>query len=218
MHWDWAFTWEILPNLLRGLVWTVVATLAGTSLALIIGLIWSSACRSAWWPVRRAAIISLHAIRNTPLLIQLYMFYYVAPRFGLTMPPLATGILALGLHYGTYAAEIYRAGIEAVDRGQGDAAAALGLNSWQRFRFVIVPQAIPPSIPALGNLFVAMFKEAPLLSAITVVELLSEAKLIGSATFRYLEPMTMVGVLFLIVSLMASIPIRWCERRFGVQQ
>jgi len=127
---------------------------------------------------------------------------------------MVAGIITLGIHYGSYAAEIYRAGIEGVERGQVEAAQALSLNGWQRFRLIVLPQALPPSIPALGNLLVAMFKDAPLLSAITVVEVLRVAKMIGSETFRYLEPMTMVGVFFLIVSLIAAIPIRWLERRY----
>lgn len=215
--WDWDAAWSSLPRLLEGLVWNLVATAAGITLALVLGLPWCQACRSPWrilaWPARWL----LQLVRNTPLLIQLYLVFYLAPDLGLRLPPLAAGILGLGLHYATYAAEIYRAGIEAVDRGQTDAAVALGLSPWQRFRTVVLPQALPPSVPALGNLLVAMLKDAPLLSAITVMEMLQVAKLIGSETFRYVEPMTMVGVLFLVVSLIVAIPIRVLERRYGVR-
>ncbi len=211
-RWDWAYAWDILPALIQGLGLTVWATVCGTALALVIGLVWAGACRSSWWPVATASRWLLHLVRSTPILIQLYIVFYLLPHVGLTLSPLIAGILTLGVHYGSYAAEIYRAGIEGVERGQVDAAHALGLTTWQRFRLVILPQALPPSIPALGNLLVAMFKDAPLLSAITVVEVLQVAKLIGSETFRYLEPMTLVGVLFLIVSLLAAIPIRWLER------
>lgn len=212
--WDWDFVWEILPALLVGLGRTVFATVLGTLVALILGLIWAMACRSSWRPLALAARWTLHGIRSTPLLIQLYIVFYLGPKVGLSLSPMVAGVMTLGIHYGSYAAEIYRAGIEGVERGQVEAAQALSLNGWQRFRLIVLPQALPPSIPALGNLLVAMFKDAPLLSAITVVEVLRVAKMIGSETFRYLEPMTMVGVLFLIVSLIAAIPIRWLERRY----
>ena len=212
--WDWDFVWEILPALLVGLGRTVFATVLGTLVALILGLIWAMACRSSWRPLALAARRTLHGIRSTPLLIQLYIVFYLGPKVGLSLSPMVAGVMTLSIHYGSYAAEIYRAGIEGVERGQVEAAQALSLNGWQRFRLIVLPQALPPSIPALGNLLVAMFKDAPLLSAITVVEVLRVAKMIGSETFRYLEPMTMVGVLFLIVSLIAAIPIRWLERRY----
>jgi polar amino acid transport system permease protein len=215
--WSWSYAIECVPPLMEGLVWNIVATLGGIAGALAIGLPWNAACRSRHWWLGYPARWLLQLIRSTPLLIQLYIVFYLTPSLGLRLPPLLAGIITLAVHYGTYAAEIYRAGIEAVDRGQSDAATALGMTAWQRFRLVIIPQAIPPSIPALGNLLVAMLKDAPLLSAITVMEMLYMAKDIGSRTFDYLEPMTLVGVLFLIVSLLAAIPIRWLERRVGVR-
>ncbi len=212
--WDWNYVWEILPALLVGLGRTVLATVLGTVVALALGLVWAVACRSSWQPLALAARGTLHAVRSTPLLIQLYIVFYIGPKIGLNLSPMVAGVTTLGIHFGSYAAEIYRAGMEGVERGQVEAAQALSMNSWQRFRLIVLPQALPPSIPALGNLFVAMFKDAPLLSAITVIEVLRVAKMIGSETFRYLEPMTMVGILFLIVSLIAAIPIRWLERRY----
>lgn len=98
---------------------------------------------------------------------------------------------------GTYTSEVYRAGIEGIPRGQWDAAAALNFNRWQTFRNIIVLQAIPPVVPAFGNYIVSMFKDTPLLSAITVLEVLQQAKLIGAQTFRYIEPLTLVGAQFL---------------------
>lgn len=217
MVWDGEVAWSSLPRLIEGLAWNLIATAAGITLALALGLPWCLACRSRWRVLAWSARWILQLIRNTPLLIQLYLIFYLAPDLGLRLPPLIAGILGLGLHYATYAAEVYRAGIEGVERGQVDAAVALGLSPWHRFRAVVLPQALPPSVPALGNLLVAMLKDAPLLSAITVMEMLQVAKLIGSETFRYVEPMTMVGILFLVVSLIVAIPIRLLERRYGVR-
>jgi polar amino acid transport system permease protein len=152
-------------------------------------------------------------IRSTPLLVQMYFLFYVLPLTGAQMSPLVTGVIALGLHYATYCAEVYRAGIEAVPRGQWEAATALNMSRWRTAVGVVLPQAIPPVVPALGNYLVAMFKDTPLLSAITVVELLQQSKMIGSATFRYTEPLTLVGVLFLALSLVAAWGVRGLEAR-----
>src|SRR3546814_334545 len=121
------------------------------------------------------------------------------------------GVLALGLHYGSYCSEVYRAGLENIPRGQWEASIALNLSPYHTFRDVIIPQAIPPVVPALGNYFVALFKETPLLSAIAVLELMQTAKILGSQTFRYTEPITLVGIYFLIFSLVAAALVRRLE-------
>jgi polar amino acid transport system permease protein len=123
--------------------------------------------------------------------------------------------VALGLHYACYCSEVYRAGLEAVPRGQWEACTALNLASWTTFRDIILPQAIPPIVPALGNYLVALFKDTPLLSAIAVLELVQTAKVLGSENFRYTEPMTIVGLAFLVMSLVSSAGIRWLERRLA---
>jgi polar amino acid transport system permease protein len=148
------------------------------------------------------------------LLVQLYFLFYVLPSLGLALSPLTTGILGLGLHYAAYCSEVYRAGIESIPRGQWEAATALNLGRFTTTFKVILPQAIPPVVPALGNYLVAMFKDTPLLSAITVLEMLQQAKILGSESFRYIEPLTLVGLAFLVMSLLAAVAIRALERRF----
>lgn len=214
---DWEFAWRILPELLRGLVITVQATLLGMTLALVLGLLWAMLQRSHVRGAARATRIVVDFIRNTPLLVQIYFLFYVMPDLGLTLAPLATGILALGLHYSAYTAEIYRAGLDGVPPGQWEAAAALDLSAAQTFRHVVLPQAIPPIVPALGNRFIALFKDTPMLSAITVVELLQRAKIIGSDSFRYLEPITLVGLLFLLLSLVSAWAVQRLENRLQLR-
>lgn len=201
---DWAFAAEILPDLLAALPITVGATVLGSVIALPLGLVWAVARRSPVRPLAGAVGGLVDFIRNTPLLIQIYFFYYALPQVGPTLSPLTTGIIALGLHYSTYTSEVYRAGIEGVPTGQWQAARSLGFSRWQTWRRVVLPQAIPPVVPALGNYVIAMFKDSPLLASITVLELLQTAKVIGAEQFRYLEPLTLVGVLFLLLSLVAS--------------
>ncbi|MFQ5700207.1 MAG: ectoine/hydroxyectoine ABC transporter permease subunit EhuD [Myxococcota bacterium] len=214
---DWAFTWRIVPELLRGLVVTVQATVVGMTVALALGLLWAVLQRTPVRGVAPATRVVVDFVRNTPLLVQIYFFFYVMPDLGLTLAPLTTGILALGLHYSAYTAEIYRAGLDGVPRGQWEAAAALALGPLQTFRQVILPQAIPPVIPALGNRFIALFKDTPMLSAITVLELLQRAKIIGSESFRYLEPITLVGLLFLLVSLVSAWAVQRLENRLQLR-
>jgi len=211
--WDWEYTLDFFPALLDGLRVTIIATVLGTLLAVVLGLVVEVARRAAPAPVAAAINAVVEFIRRTPLLIQLYFLFYALPTWGLTIPALACGVIGLGLHYATYAAEIYRAGIQSVPRGQWDALTALSVPpvaSWQR---VVFPQAVRPVLPALGNLMIAMFKDSALLSTIAVVELVAQARRAGSLTFQYLEPMTAVAALFLIVSLIASLGIHLLEHK-----
>ena len=214
---DWQFAWAILPRLIDALWVTLEAVAVGTVIALLLGMVWAILRRSPRRIVRIPAYWTVELIRGTPLLIQLYILYFVLPGAGITLSPLVTGMLGLGLHYSCYMAEVYRAGIEGVPRGQWDAALALGFSPAHTWRAVILPQAVARVLPALGNYVIAMFKDTPLLAAITVAELLKTAKLIGAAHFRYLEPLTMVGALFLVLSLAASAAIRALEKHHVIR-
>ncbi|MGO4840680.1 ectoine/hydroxyectoine ABC transporter permease subunit EhuD, partial [Rhizobiaceae sp. 2RAB30] len=145
-------------------------------------------------------IVIIEFIRSTPLLIQLFALYYFLPLWGVTLPAFACGVIALGVHYATYCAEVYRAGLENVPRGQWEAAKALNMSQARTYARIILPQAIPPILLPLGNYFVAMFKETPVLLAITVIELVATARIIGNDTFRYTEPITLAGMFFLMFS------------------
>lgn len=213
MSFDPGFAWQVLPDLVRALRITVLATLGGMAIALVLGMPWTVLRRSRRPWMSRPTALLVQLVRNTPLLVQLYFLFYVLPEAGLRLPPLACGILGLGLHYSTYLSEIYRAGIEGVPRGQWEAAAALGLDRRATFLRIVLPQAVRPMLPAIGNRFVGMFKDTPLLAAITVVEVLQRAKIIGSETFRYLEPLTLVGLLFLALSLVSARLIGRLETR-----
>lgn len=215
MEWDWAFVWEIMPTLIQGVRITILATLLGSVLAAVVGMAIALGRRSQNRLLARTVGFLAEFIRGTPLLVQLYFIFYVLPDIGILLPPLLAGVIGLGLHYGTYTAEVYRAGIENVPRGQWEAAKACNLNSRQTWTRIILPQAIPPMIPALANYFIAMFKETPLLSAITVLELMNQAKSVANSSYRYIEPITMVGAFFLAISLVAVVLLRWLEHRYG---
>lgn len=210
---DWEYAARCFPVLLRGLSVTIQATLLGMALALVVGLLWAALRRSSSAALRAMSRAVVEVVRSTPLLVQLYFLFYVLPGAGVRLSPLTTGVLGLGLHYSAYLAEVYRAGIDAVPEGQWEAAAVLGLSRRRAFVSIILPQALSPMVPAIGNYFIAMFKDTPLLSAITVLELLQRAKLLGAAEFRYLEPLSMVGLMLLVISLSASRLVTKLERR-----
>lgn len=218
-EWDGGFATDIIPFLLEGLWVTIQATVAGIALAMVLGLLLAIARRShvklVSWPV--AGFIEF--VRSTPLLVQLFFVFNALPELtGVSMSPLRTGVVALAIHYGTYTSESYRAGIESVPRGQWEAATAINLSTARTWRHVVLPQAIPTVIPALGNYVVAMLKDAPLLSAITVLELVAQARNIQGIWFRGLEPFTVAGLLFLAVSIPAAIGVRYLERRYGYER
>lgn len=211
--WDWAYALSILPELLRGLMITVQATLLATAIALPLGLV-LILIRVAGIPVvSRAVWFLIEFLRGTPFLIQLYFIFYVMPNYGVTLSPFTTGVIALGIYGAARAAELYRAGIEALPPGQWEACMALGLPLPYVWRGVVMPQVVPVVTPMLGNLVIVMFKDSAVLSTITVLELVATAKDIGVMTFRYLEPLTLAGLLFWIVSYAAAHGVRHLEAR-----
>ena len=218
MIWNWEYAFSVLPEMLRAFGVTLQATIAGFILAVLLGLMWTMLRLAPLRFVARTAFWIVEFVRSTPLLIQLYFLYYVLPEYGVSLSPLAIGIVALGLHYSCYTAEVYRAGIEAIPKGQWEAARALNLSQATTWLRVFLPQAIPPTFPMLGNYLIAMFKETPLLAAITVMEMLQTAKLIGAESFRYLEPLTITGAVFLVASLLASYAVRRLEARYAIRR
>lgn len=202
------FALSILPILMRGLLVTMQATLLGFLVAIVFGLalaaLKSAPTRIISWP----AIAITEFIRDTPLLIQLFFLFYVLPEYGIVLPAFLTGALALGIQYSAYLAEVYRAGIEAVPRGQIEASRALDLTSARTFTHVVLPQAIPRIVPAMGNYLVSIMKDVPILSVVTVLEMLNVARIIGDRSFNYLIPLTLVGAIYLLLTLAASYGVR----------
>jgi len=216
MEVDWTFAASILPTLGKAALLTLGITAAGFVISLVLGLALAMLRRSRRRLLALPAALTVETVRGTPLLIQLYFIFFVLPEYGVVLPAMLTGIVAIGLHYAAYTSEAYRAGIDNVPPGQWQAAGALGMTRLQVFRYVVMPQAVPAILPALGNYLIAMFKDTPLLSAIAVVELMQRAKIIGSETFRYLEPISIVGLFFLAMSLIAAMLIGALERRLRI--
>lgn len=216
--WDWAFAREILPDIAEGLWWTVRLTLLSMVLAMALGLVLAilrrSRVRAVSWPVG----FVIDFIRSTPLIVQFFFLWLGLPELGITLSPWRAAVLGLGVHYACYTSESYRAGIESVPRGQWEAATAVNLSTVATWRQVVLPQAIPTVLPALGNYLVASFKDAPIAAVMGVSGVLASAQAIQSETFRGMEPFTVTGVLFLAVSVPAAMLARYLERRYGYKR
>lgn len=218
MIWDWDYAIDVLPALAEASLVTLQATIFGYLLALVIGLIMALLRRSSLPGISRPTGLVVEFIRLTPVLVQIYLLFFGLPQLGIILTPFAVGVIALGIHIGAYLSEVYRSGLDAVPKGQLEAATALNFSAAQRMVIVILPQAVPPIVPALGNYMVSMFKDTTLLSAIGVVEMLQLAKILGTSSFRFLEPVTIVGIFFIIMRLVAAVGIRWVEDRLNTER
>ena len=215
-HWDWQFAYSIFPDLLAGIRLTILATLFGSIVSFVLGLVWTLVrlARIRW--VTPAVEFFVQFVRGTPLLVQLYFLFYIFPEWGVSLTAFATGVFGLGVFYSAYTTEVYRAGIENLPAGQWEAALTLGLPIRRVWLGIVLPQSIRTILPMLGNQVIGMFKESSLLSTITVMELLAQGNNIGSINFRYVEPLTMVGALYFVISYTAAKLIRGSEADHAV--
>ncbi|WP_066319557.1 ectoine/hydroxyectoine ABC transporter permease subunit EhuD [Bacillus sp. FJAT-29814] len=213
MSWDWNFAIEVFPKILSA-IWLVIAITFGSFIvALILGLLLTFARRSSFKPLSLLVYAFIEFVRSTPPLVQLFFVYFALPAIGISINKYAAGIVTLGIHYSTYVSEVYRSGIEAIPKGQWEAAKAMNFSKTQTWFRIILPQAIPPVIPMLGNYLIVLFKETPILMAIGVGEFLQKAQLLGSTHFKYLEPITIVGLLFLLLSYPSALLINKLEQK-----
>ncbi len=215
--WDWSYAWSVVPHLAEGFVITVQATVLGSIVALTLGLAWTMVRLAEIPLVSPIVALFVQFIRGTPFLVQLFFFFYVMPHYGLTLSPLATGVIALGLFYSAYASEVYRAGIEGIPVGQWEACLILGLPVGKVWTMVVLPQALRIVTPMLGNYVIVMFKETALLSTITVTELLHQAMDAALAQYRYIEPLTLVGAFYFVISYLSAQGVGYLERRSGTR-
>ncbi|APO69827.1 ectoine/hydroxyectoine ABC transporter permease protein EhuD 1 (plasmid) [Rhizobium gallicum] len=212
MNWDWSFALQAAPQIAAGMGITLISTGIGSLTAIILGLVFALLVRSRVILIRVPTRVVVDFIRGTPLLVQLFAIFYILPDIGILLQPLVAGVIGLGIHYAAYLSEVYRAGIDNIPLGQWEAGTAANLTRWQVMRYVILPQAIPVMLPTIGNYILSMFKETPLLSVITVVEMMSIAGGISTTTYRFLEPITIVGFYFLLLSLPCAMALQRMER------
>ena len=217
-EWRWDFAYEILPKMLWATLNTIMAAGIGYAIAVVVGLIFLIGQRTPYKVINILVREIVEFIRSTPLLIQLFFLYFVGPQFGIILSAWVTAMITIGLHFGTYLSEVYRGALEGVPKSQWEACRALNFKTSYTYRRIVLPQAFPIAIPGMGNYLVGIFKDTPLLSTIGVAELFHAATSVGGEHYRYLEPYSMVGIIFLILSIPAAMGIRKLERSVNKAQ
>lgn len=212
---DFSLAFSLIPELAKGAWIAIFVTSVSWILSLFLGLPLLLLRRTSIAPVSRLTAFFIEFIRSTPLLVQIFFYFYVLPLAGITLPPVATAIVAMSIHYGCYMSEVYRAGVDSVPKGQWDAAKALDFSTVDTYRHLIVPQIVPILIPSAGNYFVFMIKDTPFLATIGVAEVMFRANAFGTSNYRYLEPVTVGGLIFLVLSITAALIFRYLERATG---
>ena len=207
---------EFLPILLQGAVVTVQVTALSFLLSSAIGLVLALGKLSPVRAVSWAASTVVNVIRGLPIIVQLFYIYFVLPEVGIQLTAFQAGVIGLGIAYSAYQAENFRAGIEAVDPGQREAALAMGMRPALLMRRVVLPQAFRIALPPYGNTLVMMLKDSSLVSTITVAEMTRQCQLIVASTFQNMTVYALVALLYLAMSLPLVWGLRRLEKRFGV--
>jgi polar amino acid transport system permease protein len=204
-----------LPILLQGLKFTILVTLGSLALSTVLGLVWALMRVSGIAWLAFIAKMIVNTLRGIPILVQLFYIYFVFPEFGVALTALQASIIGLGIAYSAYHSENFRAGIEAIDHGQIEAAQSIGMGWFMMMRRVILPQAIKVILPPYGNIMIMMLKDSSQASTITVAELTLQGQILASSTFKNMTVYTLVALLYLSMSLPLIAFVGWLERRFG---
>jgi polar amino acid transport system permease protein len=213
--WDFAAPLSAWPQLLHGLGYTLLLAVLSFVLSCLIGAL---VCALRVSPVRTVSLLAagyIELMRLTPLLIQmLWVYTSLALLTGIRLSPFQAGLLALSLNSGAFMAEVFRSGLQSVPRGQKEAAQALGMSTWQSLKRVVGPQTLRIVIPPLGSGWVSSFKDTSLLLVLGVPELMTQAQMISSATYRPLETFTIVGLVYLLLAYPQALLVERLYRRF----
>ena len=209
---------EYLPVLMQGVLTTIAITAAALVIATLLGLFWALLRVSGVAPLAHASRILTNLIRGVPIVVVLFYMYFVMPDFGISLSAFQAGALGLGIAYSSYMAEVFRAGIDAEDVGQYEAAQSLGMSRAKVMRRVILPQAFKIALPPYGNNLVMMLKDSSQTAVITVVELSMQSKLIAAATFKSATIFTLVALIYLAMSLPMMYGVGKLERRLGTRK
>lgn len=204
-----------LPLLKSALLMTVWLAAVSFALGAVLGLLIAFARISRFRSLRSLAFCYVSIFRGTPLLVQMLLVYFGLPSIGIALDPVASAITALTLFSASYLSENFRAGILAVDRGQWEAALAMGMGYWTYMKRIILPQGLVLAIPTVGSRLIALVKDTSLASTITVVELTRVADQVGATTFRYMDMFLTVGVIYWIINQILTVLQTYLEGRFA---
>ena len=203
------------PFILAGIPVTLFVSVCSITLAVVFALFGALGRLSRNPTIYAIATLYVSLVRGTPLIVQIIFVYLALPQFGLVIPALPAGILALSFNYGAYLTEIFRAGVEAIPRGQREAAAALGMTERSIMQRVVLPQAIRIVIPAIGNDFISMTKDSALVSLITIDEVFWRAQNAGTQSFRTFEALTIAATVYWVMTIVFSLGQERLEKRMA---
>ncbi len=206
---------DYLPVLMQGVVLTIVVTILSLLLSTVLGLVWAIMSWSRNPVLDGISRTFITVIRGIPIIVQLFYIYFVMPEIGLNLTALQAGTIGLGVAYSAYQAENFRAGIEAIDKGQIEAAQSIGMTKALIMRRVILPQALRIALPPFGNTMIMILKDSSLVSTITVAELTRQGQLIAGSTFDNITVFTLVALIYLLMSLPLTYLTRRLERRYA---
>ena len=209
----WHDAVEFFPILMSGVALTIVVTIGSLLLSTVLGLIWAMMRVSGIKVLSMLSASLINVIRGIPIIVLLFYLYFVMPDLGVTLSALQAAILGLGIAYSAYQAENFRAGIEAIDKGQIEAAQSIGMGWWLTMRRVVLPQAVRIVLPPYGNVMIMMLKDSSQASTITVAELALQGKLIASSTFKNTSVFTMVALMYLTMSIPLILLVRHFENK-----
>jgi polar amino acid transport system permease protein len=211
----WHDAAEFFPILMNGVALTIVVTIGSLLLSTVLGLVWAMMRVSGIRALSMLSASLINVIRGIPIIVLLFYLYFVMPDLGVTLSALQAAILGLGIAYSAYQAENFRAGIEAIDKGQIEAAQSIGMGWWLTMRRVVLPQAVRIVLPPYGNVMIMMLKDSSQASTITVAELALQGKLIASSTFKNTSVFTLVALMYLTMSIPLILLVRHFEKRAG---
>jgi polar amino acid transport system permease protein len=204
---------EFFPILLQGVWLTIVVTIGSLALSTVLGLFWALMRVSGIGMLVGLTAGLINVIRGIPIIVLLFYLYFVMPDFGVALTALQASILGLGIAYSAYQSENFRAGIEAIDKGQIEAAQTIGMGWWLTMRRVVLPQAVKIVLPPYGNIMIMMLKDSSQASTITVAELALQGKLIASSTFKNTSVFTLVALMYLTMSIPLILLVRHFEKK-----
>jgi polar amino acid transport system permease protein len=206
-----------MPFLLQGALITLEVTILAVIFGTIVGTILGMGRLSKLLLLKIPSYAYIEFIRGTPLLVQIYIIYFGLPSMGIDFPPFTAAVVALSINASAYIAEIVRAGIQSISKGQTEAARSLGMNVWQTMRYIILPQAFRNILPALGNEFIALTKESSLVSVIGIAELTRQGQYIISRTFKSFEIYGGVAIVYFAMTFTLSQIVNWIEKKVTIK-
>jgi polar amino acid transport system permease protein len=206
---------EFFPILMQGVKLTILVTIGSLLLSTVLGVVWALMRVSGIRSLDLIARTLINFIRGVPIIVQLFFIYFVLPDFGIALSALQAAIIGLGIAYSAYQAENFRAGIEAIDKGQLEAAQSIGMRTSLTMRRVILPQAFRIALPPYGNTMIMMLKDSSQASTITVAELAMQGKLIAASTFQNTTVFTLVALMYLVMCLPLFFIVNRLEKKLG---